>query len=353
MRKAHARPGPSATGRLALVDPMRIDPSGITGPTPAQTRGSAWRRSSHGLFVPSDVDDGVPEQRIVEAAAVLPDYGGVTGWAALRWLGGTWFDGLEPDAATRRPVWLVTMCCDIRDQPGIRVSGERLNPADLTTVDNLRVTTAVRSVVFEMRYAASVRDAVVKADMAMRDDLVSTDELWAYALTHPGWTGIPQCRSALLLTNENSWSPMETLRLRLPWVLDAGLPPPLCNRPIFDMDGRHIGTPDILDEEAGVAGEYDGAMHLPGLRRADDLRREDAFRRAGLEYFTVVAGDARDPARVVRRMVETRARARFESPARRTWTTEHPPWWVPTETVAERRALTASQYARIFRNRAG
>ena len=40
-----------------------------------------------GLLRAWDVDSDSVEQRIVEAAAVLPSYGGVTGWAALRWAG--------------------------------------------------------------------------------------------------------------------------------------------------------------------------------------------------------------------------------------------------------------------------
>ena len=36
----------------------------------------------------------------------------------------------------------------------------------------------------------------------------------------------------------------------LVWVLDAGLDPPLCNREVFDLDGRLIGVPDLLDVEA-------------------------------------------------------------------------------------------------------
>ena len=43
--------------------------------------GPRYRRTSHGLYLPVDIDGSVPEQRIVEAAAVLPAYGGVTGWA--------------------------------------------------------------------------------------------------------------------------------------------------------------------------------------------------------------------------------------------------------------------------------
>jgi hypothetical protein len=299
------------------------------------------------------VDGSVPEQRILEAAAVLPEYGGVTGWAALRWMGATWFSGLAPDGLTELPVTLATAGDDIRPQAGIRVSAERLGPTELTSVDGLRVTVAVRSVCFEMRYARSVRAAVVAADMAMQTDLVSPSELWAFIAGQAGWTGIPQCREAMPLCSENSWSPRETSHLRLVWVLDAGLPTPLCNIPIFDLTGRHIGTPDLLDEEAGVAGEYDGSLHLQGAQRARDVRREEAFRAVGLEYFTVLAADALDRDGVVRRMHATRARARFEAPSTRAWTVERPAWWVPTETVEQRRALTAEQRKRLLRHRAG
>ena len=303
--------------------------------------------------MPADVDGSVPEQRIVEAAAVLPAYGGVTGWAALRWLGASWMTGVAPDGQTALPVVLVTAGDDIRAQPGIQVSAERLNPAELAVHDGLRVTIAVRSTSFEMRYAASVRAAVVAVDMAMQADLVSLEEMWSFVATLSGWTGVPQCREALTLAHENSWSPRETSHLRLIWILDAGLPRPLCNVPVFDRSGRHLGTPDLLDEEAGVVGEYDGSLHLQGVQRGRDVRREEAFRAVGLEYFTVVAADAREPEVVVRRMLATRARARFAPESARAWTLAKPHWWIPTETVAQRRALTAEQRQRLFRNRAG
>jgi hypothetical protein len=289
---------------------------------------------------------------VVEAAAVLPAYGGVTGWAALRWMGAMWFGGLGPDGRTEVPVCLATAGDDIRPQPGIQVSAERLDPTELSVVDGIRVTVAVRSVCFEMRYAASVRAAVVAADMAMQADLVSPAELKAFVAGQSGWTGIPQCREAMPLTHENSWSPRESSHLRLVWMLDAGLPPPLCNMPVFDRAGRHIGTPDILDEEAGVVGEYDGSLHLQGAQRARDVQREDAFRAVGLEYFTILASHSRDPVDVVRRMHAARARARFEAPTTRAWTVEQPSWWIPTETVGQRRALSADQRMRLLRHRA-
>lgn len=104
--------------------------------------------------MPADLEL-TPEQRIVEAAAVLPAYGGVTGWAGLRWLGGSWFEGLRRGEIL--PVTLAVGDRSIRGQPalGIATSEERLDPSELDVHLGLRVTTAMRSLFFEMRYAAS------------------------------------------------------------------------------------------------------------------------------------------------------------------------------------------------------
>jgi len=300
--------------------------------------------------VPSSVDGDVPEQRIVEAAAVLPDFGGVTGWAGLRWEGGIWFDGLTPDGESRLPITLATGYSDVRRQPGIEISQERLGQPDLTISDGLRVTLAVRSICFEMRYAASKREAAVQLDMTAYSDLVSIEEVALYALAYSGSTGIPQCRDALGLADENSWSPWET-RMRLIWVLDAGFPRPLCNVPVFDRFGQHIGTPDLLDPAAGVVGEYDGALHLEHSQRRHDRGREEAFRRVGLEYFTMMRGDSLNREAMARRMDEARRRALFRSEASRDWTLDLPRWWIPTMTVEQRRNLDAAQRERLLRLR--
>ncbi len=270
-------------GHPGVVRPVRVDRSGSTGPTRGQARGPHFRRTSQGFYVPSSVDGSVPEQRIVEASAILPRYGGVTGWASLRWAGGVWFDGTTAGGHELRAVTLATGYDDVLNQPGVQISQERLNPRDLLVVDGLAVTSHVRSVCFEMRYASSVRAAVQALDLAAYSDLVSIDEVATYAARHSGWIGIPQCRKALTLADENSWSPRETW-MRLTWILDAGLPPALTNRPVFDDQGRHVGTPDLLDPEAGVVGEYDGHLHLQGAQRRRDREREEQFRSLGLEY---------------------------------------------------------------------
>jgi hypothetical protein len=328
-----------------------IDPLGVAGPTEGQARGPFWRRTSRGRYVPAEVDAGNVEQRILEAAAVLPRVGGLTGWASLRWLGGSWFNGLDRFGRSPLPVDLATCYEDIRSQAGYVVHQERLGPIELLVHDGLRTTTAVRSLCFLMRYARNVREAAQHADMAAFSDLVSIAELTAYCLEHPGWTGIPQARLALPLVEENSWSKWETW-MRLLWRLDADLPPPLCNRPIFDRAGNHIATPDLLDVESGTYGEYDGALHLPGRQRAHDVARANRLRNVGLEGFTILAADIPHPDQAVQKMVDARRRARWEPESRRRWTVEPPAWWRPTHTVELRRQLDAEARAMLLRGRA-
>jgi hypothetical protein len=292
------------------------------------------------------VDREVVEQRIVEASVIVPASGGaIVGWPSLRWLGGRWFEGRD-----RNGLWLPISVngVGIRAQPGIRVTTERLNSSEIICMDGLRIAGPLYSTLLEMRYAANLWEAVRVADMAAYSDLVSLDELRPFALASRNWTGIPQARAAIALADENSWSPME-VTLRLIWMLVAGLPRPLMNQPVFDLHGRHVGTPDLLDAETGTYGEFNGAFHLEGRRRRADQRREDALRAVGLEPFEVMSGQAHDE--VASRMLAARHRAvRLAAPRR--WTIEHPPWWIPTETVAQRRSLTASDRVRLLRHRA-
>lgn len=289
------------------------------------------------------------DQRILEAAVVIPDFGGVTGWAGLRWQKARWFEGLR-DGLAERPVTLVTAGTHIRPQPGIAVSTERLSPSDLIIVDTVPCTSAVRSTWFEMRYAGSRRDAAVTLSMAAYSDLVSIDELAEYAHQHPGWNGAPLCRSAIPLAFENAWSPRE-VDIAIVWVVLADLPRPLLNQPLFDRSGRHIGTPDMVDPEAGVIVQYDGPDHLRLARRAKDVLDEERYRAHGLECVTVLGPHLHDRDALAARFLQARALARFEAESMRSWTSEPPEWWVPTHTVGLRRALTESDRKRLLRYR--
>ena len=319
--------------------PTRVDPLGLRGPTRKKARGREWRRTSRGWFVPADAPSDSPEQRILEASVVLPLGGCVSGWSALRWAGGFWFTGTRADQSLR-PVQLHTGDHNIRPQEGFVISEERISFLDMRVIDGVPVASPAFAAGFEMRYAPTPGEAAVVFEMAAYNDLLSREELAAQLVELDGWTGIPQARAVLPELDENYWSPQE-VRLHQIWR-QAELPPLLVNRPVFDRAGNHLATPDLLDEEAGLALEYDGAHHLDLHRRRADRGREERLRHAGIEYVTVVADDARDLDSLHGRLRRARARARFAAPSARGWTTELPAWWVPTFTVEQRRELRRS-----------
>jgi len=166
----------------------------------------------------------------------------------------------------------------------------------------------------------------------------------------PGWTGIGRGRTVVGLMDENAWSPAE-VAMRCIWVDEAGLPRPLTNRPVFDLGGRLLGTPDLLDPVYGVAGEYDSTLHLETGRRRQDLERESRFRSVGLEPVAMVTGELAEPWRFIGRLHAAYAAAERRGASERRWTIEPPGWWTPTQTVALRRALTADQRGRWLRYR--
>lgn len=249
----------------------------------------------------------------------------LTGWAALRWSGATWLDGLDT-WGNPRDVVIVSPGQKVRPQCGQAVCSERLRAEDVVEVDGVRVTLPVRSVLFEMRTSDSLREAVVVADMALEAGLLTLEELAAGCEGAAGWRGVDRARAALDLVVDDSWSPRESV-MRLIWQLDAGLPRPLRNVPVFDLEGRHVATPDLLDPVVGLVGEYDGAHHLDARRRGRDVRREAAIRGVGLEVVTMVAADSARHAAVARRIRAAHDRASSRRTWVHRWTLEPPPWW--------------------------
>ena len=339
-------PPPFHERRPGVVAPVRVDPTGVSGPTRGQARGRRWRTTGWGLWVPAEVIV-TPAQRAVEAAAVLRADEAVTGWAGLAWEGAAYFDGTSGGTRTRAVT--VVARRNVRPRPGFEVSQEFLHPAEITVVDGLPVTSAVRSVTFEMRYASGLGAAVEAIDMACYADLVSLAEVTAYVRRLGPVTGVQQARDALVEADENSWSPRET-RMRGVWTRRAGLPRPRCNVPVFTLDGRHLGTPDLIDPSTGLVGQYHGDSHLSLVAASKDNKQDADYREVGLEPVAMFATDWHDLGDFVRRLVAAACRAR-EQTRRRGWTIDPPPWWTPTETVEQRRALAQWQRERYLRYR--
>lgn len=291
------------------------------------------------------VTDRNPEQRVVEAAAVVAGHPAVvTGWAALAWRGGRWFTGQE-DGPLDVPV--MTSTFDRRPQPGLAYTGESWRAWEVEVVDGVRVATAASAVAFAARRSATHVEAVTVLDMAAYDDLVSLQEMHAMAQRCVGRTGVARLRAALEHADENTWSPQET-PLRLLWLDSVGVRP-LSNAPVFDTRGRHVATVDLIDPAAGVVGEYDGVVHLQAGRRRSDLRSEDRLRALGLDVVRFVGGMSDAERR--RRLRAAYARAERRRADEQGWVVDLPPWWRSTATVDARRALGAEERERLLRYR--
>lgn len=309
-----------------LVRPARIDPTGLTGPTRGQAQRGRWRASSPGWHVPASVD-AVVEQRILEQAMRVRSRGAITAWASLRWHGAAYFDGSADGSGGVLPVPLLRRSGARQlDDGDAVISRAQLSPDEREFVSGLWCTSVPRATFDEVLRRRSLRPGVAAICMTLAAGLSSPAELTAYAASRPAWEGIPLYRKAVALSKEGFRSGPEVY-LYLRWLLDAGFPEPLVNPPVFDLGGRLLGYPDLLDVEAGVAGEYDGPAHRTRERHRRDVAREERYRGCGLEYFTVVAGDLDDESLVVQRMRSTRSRARFLPATERQWTLTPPPWW--------------------------
>lgn len=300
---------------IGLIRPVRSDPEGLRGPRPSTARGPHWLRTPLGLVVPADAPASV-EQRIMNAATGLPPGCLVTGWAALRLFGGGFFDGFDSQRRLLPVAILVPHRRRVVARPGLTVLRDRHPP---TAVSSFSIACAPpeRAVLDQMRTSANEREAAVALDMALAARLTTLDSLRSAVSAEPRRVGIGHVHKALTLASPLSRSPQET-HFRMIWELDAGRPRPLVNQPVRDRSGRLVGIADLFDPVAGVAGEYDGALHRDRSRHRRDVERHELFRAHRIEVVTMVAGDRVQV--VVQRIRAAYDRALWLPEADRTWT---------------------------------
>ena len=275
---------------------------------------------------------------------MLPAYGGVTGWAraALAWAP-HWMTGWRADGQTPLPVVLVTAGDDIRPQPGIQVSAERLDPE--------RAHRPRRAARDDRRSGRCASRCGTPGRSARR----SWRPTWRCRPTSSRSTSCGRSSRPVRLDGHPDGA-ARRCRSRTRTAGRPGDEPPAAGL------GARRRLPAAAVQRAGLRPAAAAHRHARPPRRGGRRRRRvrrvapprtgrsglatyAARRRSGsvgLEYFTVVAADAAD--RRGRRTPDasTRGRAGFAAPATRAWTVARPPWWIPTETVEQRRALTAT-----------
>ena len=127
--------------------------------------------------------------------------------------------------------------------------------------------------------------------------------------------------------------------LSLQWRLGCGLmmlggfPKLQVNVPVYDsVTGLHLGRPDLLDAEAGLAIEYDGSGHRQMDRHRTDNAREHRLESAGL---IVVRFDGHDvfvtPGHTLRTAHGARQRGLARDRSCDQWTCSSVPWWIEDE----------------------
>jgi hypothetical protein len=287
-----------------------------------------WRSPHHGFWSDEPPDDKSPLRRIADASAVVPAGGAIGGWAAAYLHGAHRLDGKGRDGIPRD----VTVCVAREKQvrrAGIDDFRSALHLGDVTEIGGVPVTSVLRTAFDLARRADDLTEAVCLLDALGHATELSFADVAEYAAARRRWLGARRVLVAAGLTDRRSLSLYES-RLRMLWTLDARLPGPACNVPLFGPGGELLGFPDLFDPESGVVAEYDGAHHRDPDQQSSDNAREERFERHGL---IVVRAGVRDLFQLKADTIE-RLRAAYFDGIRRdrgrdAWRLQPPEDWSP------------------------
>ena len=306
--------------------PRSLAELATVGVTAEMARGKAWRRSSRGFFVPA----GAPlttTQRILDVAPLIPPTGAVAGWAAAYALGVDLLDGRDPFTMAALPI-AIQLGQDLgrANTDRVRFVRERLPDTHRRIRHGLAVTSPLRTMFDSGRWAINLVEAVVVLDQLARATEVDEQELESWCASGARWPHINRLRAALALMDSRSASPWES-RLRMFYQLHAKLPRPLVNQPVFDLDGRFLGVPDLFDPEAGLVTEFDGKDHRSRRQHQSDNIREERLEETNLTVCRVDSLDMRQPVPLRERLRSRHAQGLRRSRELDRWTLVEPLWW--------------------------
>ncbi|GAA5158977.1 type IV toxin-antitoxin system AbiEi family antitoxin domain-containing protein [Ornithinimicrobium tianjinense] len=140
-------------------------------------------------------------------------------------------------------------------EAGLRVHHSDSSDIPVTTIDGLRVTAELRTVVDTLR-TRRLPHATALVDEVLRTGRLSTAELETALDAQKRWSGRPRALVAIELSDPRRETWLESYSDVS--LYEHGVPLPLPQVNIFDEDRVFLGRVDGLDPELGVFREADG-----------------------------------------------------------------------------------------------
>ncbi len=296
--------------------------------------GRRFTRTAYGWYRRAG-SPGSTAQRIVDAIAGQPDGALIAGWAAAYVHGVDLLDGLDDHTMAPLPVpVLLPPGQRRRSTRGIHYRQSR-RPVHQERIEDVPVTTLFRAALDLALLAPGLTEAVVALDAVLASRQLARQRLQRVAAALPRRRGVRQARRAIELARIGVRSPWES-RLRMFAVSELAWTDLQPNRAVFDHRGTLLGIPDLLDVEAGLVLEYDGATwrtersagHRDVAQHREDNEREERLERAGLVVVRVDKADlTRYRGRLALRLGSARADGLHRDRTRDRWTLDEPAGW--------------------------
>jgi hypothetical protein len=193
-----------------------------------------------------------------------------------------------------------------RSDRAVQIHRSPLAPEDVCEQNGLRLTVPARAIV-ETTCTSSYEVGVTLADAALREGLVTRDQLVQMAKRLDHWPGSPAARASAEFADGASESVGES-RLRV-LLANEGLPAPRLQVEIRDPGGRLIGRVDFLLGERLIV-EFDGAQKYEAMKDlVSEKWREDRLRELGFAFARVGWADLDRPRETGHRLRASLARA--------------------------------------------
>jgi len=260
--------------------PFTRDSAAAAGLSDRMLQSPPWRQVFTGVWVYDELED-TRELRLQAARLLIPPAGVLCGLTAA------WVLGVDVRRLNDLDVHVgFPKGKRIRKRPGLAVCQETLDPSDITEIDGVRITTAVRTAFDCLRWLRGV-EGIVVADALTHAGLVSVSQLATYFASKRRLRNLRIGERLLELIEPLTESPMET-RLRM-LLINGGLPRPQPQHEVRDHSDCFVGRLDFAYADVRLGVEYDGADHWK--QRREDDRRRAAIRACDWEVCVFSADD--------------------------------------------------------------